>query len=60
MTGNGPTEVPSISVVWDELDEFSGSELLKAELIFNDDFIVLLLTFLLVKWKKRNEKKCII
>lgn len=56
MTGNGPTEVPSISVVWDELDEFPGSELLKAELIFNDDFIVILLTFLLVKWKKRNEK----
>lgn len=44
--------VPSLSVVWDEHDEFPGTECLKAEVMFHDKFIALLLTFLLVKWKK--------
>lgn len=41
--------VPSLPAVGDELDEVPGTELLKAELIFHDDFITLLLTFLLIK-----------
>lgn len=57
LKGNGPAMVPSLSAVWDELDESPGTELLKAELIFHDDFIALLLTFFLVKQKKCDEKK---